>query len=148
VDGDRVLRPPARVAVSLREHLSPTGQPPLWWLSVESPSPMCRPPPVAACGVAEPDVPAPTPVGACGVAAPDEAACVSASTDAVASNACPARRDESWKSSIIARCCSYVGWVTGGGSRQLCTTDLVSAAAQQVGQRKLHRWFAASVVVI
>jgi hypothetical protein len=37
VDGDRILRPLARGGVSLREHLSPTGRPP-----------------VAACGVADP----------------------------------------------------------------------------------------------
>jgi hypothetical protein len=41
VNDDRVLRTPAQGAVSLREHLSPTGQPP----------------PVATCVVAEPDVP-------------------------------------------------------------------------------------------
>jgi hypothetical protein len=84
-------------AVSLREHLSSTGQSPsdrcLWsrrarWdaplrsVRVESPSPMGR-----------------------------------ASTNATMSNALPACRAESWKSSIITRCCSCVccvGWVTGG----------------------------------
>jgi hypothetical protein len=35
----------------------------------------------------------------------------------------------------------------GRGSRQLCTIDLVGAAAKQVGQRKLQRWCAATVVV-
>jgi hypothetical protein len=35
----------------------------------------------------------------------------------------------------------------GRGSRQLCTVDLVGAAAQQVGQRKLQRWCVATVVV-
>jgi hypothetical protein len=60
----------------------PDGTAPLRWLPVESPSPTCRPPKLAACGVAEPNVPAPASVGACGVAAPDEAARASASTDA------------------------------------------------------------------
>jgi hypothetical protein len=113
VDGDRVLRPPSRGAMSLRGHLSPTGQPSLRWLPVESSSPMCRPPLVATYGVAEPDVPAPAPVSGCGVTAPDSAARASASINSASFNASPARRAESWKSSIITRCCSCVGWVTG-----------------------------------
>jgi hypothetical protein len=124
VDVDRVLRPPTREVVSLRKHLSPTG---------------C-PPPVAACGVTEPDGMGPPLVG-----------CVPASTDAAAANASPASRAESWKSSIIACCCSCircVGCGHGWGSCQLCTTDLVGGAAQQVIQLKLHRWCVATVVVI
>jgi hypothetical protein len=77
------------------------------------------PPSVTACGVAEPDVPAPAPVGSCGVATPDVASCASASTAAATANA-------SWKSSIIARCCSRVGWVTCGAPDS-CVPPISSA---------------------
>jgi hypothetical protein len=123
MDGDRVLRPLARErgAVSLREHLSPTGRPPsgrcLWsrrgrqgaplrLLPMESPSPTGRPPPIAGSGVTEPDGTGPPPV-----------ARASASTDVAATNASLARCAESWKSSIITRRCSCiccVGRVTSG----------------------------------
>jgi hypothetical protein len=83
-------------------------------------------PPVAACGVVEPDVLAPAPVGACRVAVPDEAARASASTDAAASNTSPARRAESWKSSIIVRCYYCVGWVTSGAPNS-CVAPISSA---------------------
>jgi hypothetical protein len=82
MDGDRVLRPPTRGAVSLREYLSPTGQPPFGGCLWSRRARRVAPPKLAACGVAEPNVPAPASVGACGVAAPDEAARASASTDA------------------------------------------------------------------
>jgi hypothetical protein len=61
-----------------------------------------RPPLIGACGVVEPDEVAPRLVAR---------ASASTSIDATASNASPARRAESWKSSIIARCCSSVGCV-------------------------------------
>jgi hypothetical protein len=62
------------------------------------------PPPVAASRVVDPH-------GMC-PALVDRA---SASADAAAANTSPARCAESWKSSIIARCCSCVGWVPTGG---------------------------------
>jgi hypothetical protein len=79
------------------------------------------PPPVGTCGVAEPNEAAPRPV-----------ARASASTDAAASNASPAHRAESWKSSIIARCYSSVccvgcvDWVTGGAPVS-CVPSISSA---------------------
>jgi hypothetical protein len=127
VDGDRFLRLQTRGAVSLREHLSLMGQPPSGGCLWSRRARRVGPPPVAACGVTEPDVPAPTPVGARGVAAPDKDARASASIDAAASNASPARRAESWKSSIIARCCFCVGWVTGGAPDSC--VPLISSAA-------------------
>jgi hypothetical protein len=88
---------------SLREHLSLMGRPPL----------------VAACGVADPHGTGPPPV--------DRA---STSTDAAAANASPAHCAESWKSAIIVRCCSCVGWVPTGGA----------PVAEQVVQLKLQWW--------
>jgi hypothetical protein len=75
------------------------------------------PPPVATSGVVEPDGTGPPP-----------AARASASTDTAAANVSPARCAESWKSSIIARCCSCVGWVTGGAP-VTCVPPISSAVS-------------------
>jgi hypothetical protein len=54
----------------------------------------------------------------------------SASFDAAAANASRARCGESLKSSIIARCCSCVGWVPTGGAPISCVPPILSAVSR------------------
>jgi hypothetical protein len=128
IDGDRILRPSARGAVSLREHLSPTRQPP----------------PVAAFGVAEPDGMAPHPVDAYGLAEPDKAAPVRSPAPpppltlphpTPRLHAVPSHGSPPSSCDVVPASATSAG--SRAGSYQLCTTDLVGAATQKVVQRKL-----------
>jgi hypothetical protein len=122
--GWRVLRPPARGVLSLREHLSPTGQP------------------FAACGVAEPDG-----------TAPRRIARASASTDATASkphlHAVPSRGSPpSSRAAPLASAAS----TTLARSRAGLLSAVYHQSRRQCRptshQMKLQRWCVASVVVI
>jgi hypothetical protein len=90
--------------VSLKKLLSPTGRPPSGRGLWSSRSTRDGPPPVD---------------------------CASTSTNAATANASPARYVKSWKSSIIAWCCSCVGWaLTTGGAPVSCVPPISSAVSR------------------